>query len=121
MFSKKQIETLREGLDVNIDSDGNPSNLGSQMSTALNKPGVDRVTFDAEALTSTEPKPTLTLPIRNGQNPKQAVDAELTRNPDLVKALERTDADIEVVKQKENVEENLVRYSKKELNTILFR
>lgn len=121
IFSKRQIENLRESLDINIDSDGDPSNLGAQANAALNKPGVDRVTFDSDAINSTKPKPTLTIPIKKGGTATQAIQDNLKNNPKLTSALEDDDADIELVKP-ENVQgESIIRYSKKELNEILFR
>lgn len=116
ILSKKQIDLLREGLDVAVDSDGNPNDLGQEVTAALNKSGVDKVTFDSEALTSTEPKPTLQVPLPNGKNATQAIQKTLNNDPKLLNALQDKDADIEVIKK-----ENVVRYSVKELNEILFR
>lgn len=121
IFSKRQIENLRESLDINIDSDGDPSNLGAEANAALNKPGVDRVTFDSDAVNSTKPKPTLTIPIKKGGTATQAIQDNLKNDPKLTDALDAKDANVELVKPKGIQGESIVRYSKKELNEILFR
>lgn len=122
IFSKQQISFLREGADnddVFVRDDGNPSTVASDAAKALNKtPNANGATINASSLEKdSKPATDLKVPIKN---PNDIPKAMGQLDPKIVNALKDSGDNNTITFEKETQNENVIRYTKGELNKILF-
>lgn len=122
VFSKQQISFLRESSDnddVFVRDDGNPSTVASDATKALNKtPNANGATINASSLENdSKPAIDLKVPIKN---PNDIPKAMGQLDTPIVNALKKSGNSNTITFEKENQNENIIRYTKGELNKILF-